>query len=88
MCTLYEQGPSGTNAEVAPEDVGLGGIQYIVVDFETGPGMRAAWYVEQHSINGYAYDIGSPLLIVEGLSDHWQACRVQAEAVIGTLALP
>ena len=87
-CQLEEIGPSG-NFPADVEPVRVGDVEYLFSFSEIStPGMTAALYLENQSLDGYDYALGLPVLMVIAHESEWEECKALGEDVLSTLHAP
>lgn len=87
-CAIGEQGPTG-DFPATPEVVQLDSVRYQVITFtDLPPGSTIAYYIEDNSLIGFNYEMGTSVLVVQASLSEWEDCKILAEKVIATLHVP
>lgn len=88
-CQLGEIGPSG-NFPIPDEIIQLGNVRYqVTVSDKTPPGLMTALYIEDRSLkDGYNYDLGVAVVMLQAKPSEWNECKTLGEMVLSTLRVP
>lgn len=90
-CRIGVQGATEFNDPSAykSEAIKLANVSYEVKIFPANTEeIVIAYYLEKHSIGGFNYENGVPLLAVSSKQDEWEECRPLADTVLATIHLP
>lgn len=90
-CRIGVQGPTNFNdpSQYKSEKAALGNIDFEVKIFSNNPdGTITAFYIDDHSVDGYDYENAFPVLVVQSKENEWEECRHLGETVLSTLNLP
>jgi hypothetical protein len=51
-------------------------------------GLVTGYYFEDHSLEGFNYEMGIAVITIQAHSDDWEACKTSGEYVLSTLHAP
>lgn len=87
-CQIGIQGPTG-DFPFTPEVVQLASVRYEVITFtDSPPGSITTYYIENKSLAGFNYEMGTSVLVVQASLTEWNECKTLAEKVLSTLRVP
>jgi len=87
-CQLGVQGPTG-DLPTTSQAVQLGSVRYEVITFaDSVAESTTTYYIENKSITGFNYEMGTSVFIVHASLSDWDRCKVLAEKVLSTLRVP
>ena len=87
-CRVGIAGASGFFPDTT-EPVQLGDVKYIMTtESDPATGLVTGYYFEDHSLDGFNYEMGVAVITIQAHSDDWEACKTSGEYVLSTLHAP